>query len=66
MSPREKLAPRSNNFFCCHQIKLWSAECGQVNQQQHMFAGQSPCAKTLNQADFLNSHDHVVLKCEAN
>jgi len=27
-------------------IGLWTAECGQVNQHQHVFVGQSPCAKT--------------------
>jgi len=29
------------------RIGLWSAECGQVNQHQHVFAAQSPCAKTF-------------------
>ena len=29
------------------RIGLWSAKCGQVNQHQHVFAAQSPCAKTF-------------------
>jgi len=29
------------------RIGLWSAECGQVNQHQQVFAAQSPCAKTF-------------------
>jgi len=29
------------------RIGLWSAECGQVNQHQHVFAAQIPCAKTF-------------------
>ena len=35
---------------CCllaDRIGLWSAECGQVNLHQHVFAAQSPCAKTF-------------------
>jgi len=29
------------------RIGLWSAECGQVNQHQHVFAAQRSCAKTF-------------------
>ena len=30
-----------------YRIGLWSAECVQVNQHQHVFAAQSPRAKTF-------------------
>jgi len=29
-----------------------SAKCGQVNQNHYMFAGQNPCAKTLNKCRY--------------
>ena len=31
-----------------NRIGLWSAECGYVNQHQHVFAAQNPCANTFN------------------
>jgi len=30
-----------------NRIGLLSAECGQVNQHQHVFTAQSPCANTF-------------------
>jgi len=30
-----------------NRIRLWSAECGQVNQHQYVFAAEIPCANTL-------------------
>jgi len=32
---------------CSYLIGLWSAECGQVNQRQHVFEVQGPCATTF-------------------
>jgi len=35
---------------CSNRIGLRSAECSQINEKQHVFAGQSPCANTFKQA----------------
>jgi len=52
---------------CHNRIGLWSAECGQVSQQQQVFAGQSPCARTLNQVQVCNfvrcSHSLLLWSC---
>ena len=34
-------------FTYLNWMGLWSAECWQLNQHQHVFAGQSLCAKTF-------------------
>jgi len=41
---------------CSNRIGLWSSQCGQVNQHQQVFVGQSPCAKTLNQPSLQTIH----------